>query len=267
MLVLIGFMSRDWTCGSRLVSFPFTMMASESKGSVGNGGIPPLPLTVKPLTFPVRRSILQAWATVCSDSTRFLGKSRSVWRVLTSGVLIEILPSKPKSELASISLVKGFCALSSILKSAWAFILIFPPRPSLALAMISLPPFWLGKAIINSASILILPPLAASKAWAEMRLLLRRVKLSSICNWILPPWPNTVSASIVPRFSSMDLASTSILPPLPLALLLTFTSAWLVTERESVLMIILPPLPSASPRLLVKIALPSPSLPIPPRYN
>ena len=81
-----------------------------------------------------------------------------------------MLPSNPNSEVTSRSLVAfpGSAAPSCKPKTSWAMMLILPPEPSLALAIISLPSTRAGKAITNSASILTLPPLALLKALAEI---------------------------------------------------------------------------------------------------
>ena len=100
--------------------------------------------------------------------------------MLVSGTLKVTLPSRPNSELASISLVPfpGVAGRSSMPKRASAVMLILPPSPCSALATISLPSPLLGKPIINSALISILPPIAFPLASAEIKLSCSKVRNS-----------------------------------------------------------------------------------------
>jgi hypothetical protein len=58
-----------------VTSCPLTIIVCEFKGKSGAGGMPPLPLRVKPFVAPDSRSLRQAWAVVFSGSTGVFGNS------------------------------------------------------------------------------------------------------------------------------------------------------------------------------------------------
>ena len=130
-------------------------------------------------------------------------------------------PAAPYSELASISLVlfPGMEERCSMPKMPAAWIWMLPPLPWKALAIMSLPlgPTG-GSAMTNLVSMLMLPPLAALKALAEIRLSFSSRRRSKPIRVIFaPPWGLLfpVSASSVPRLRNRELAVMFRLPACP----------------------------------------------------
>ena len=104
-----------------------------------------------------------------------------------SGVEILTVPSKLNWELALISLVELLRGRSSIPNSDSTLMLMLPPFPCWASAIISLLPS--TKATINLESIFTLPPLPRSKALAETKLLSCMIISSATCKFIFAPSP------------------------------------------------------------------------------
>ena len=236
------------------ISSPLAVIELELKGAIGAAGTPPLPLTIKLLAIGELRSLLQACTMVRSAFTGLAGNSVVPRMGLMSEVLMTTSPSKLlSSELALISLVRSLKGRSVIPKIDSALILILPPSPRWALAIISLLPS--GKAMIKSVSIVKLPPLASLKALAEIELPPLKVKLRSRLRKMLPPSPEKVSAVILTPSSKLILdAAISIMPALPCpklvvlingAAFVRLSTEFFLTRIDAAEILILPALPTA----------------------
>ena len=109
---------------------------------------------------------------------------------LLSGTFRLTVPLKPKSELAVISLRLVNCERNWSPKIPEDVMLIVPPRPRVALAVMSL--FSLGIAMMNPPLKVIVPPVPVAwlpwvPAVAVIWLLFRRSKSLGIVRMILPP--------------------------------------------------------------------------------
>ena len=139
-------------------------IASARSGSLGWGGKPPRPVMINSLFSRAKLSSLaeQSCAISLELSTTVGGKLTNPLVGLVSSVLICTVPLIPNSELAVISLSGVNLVRDSIPKMPCAAISILPPRPSKALAVISL----FSKATRVLVSIVMLPPVLLPPAVA-----------------------------------------------------------------------------------------------------
>ena len=184
--------------------------------SLGLSGNPPFPVTVKEL-FALLPPAGQVCATNPEASTNSAGKVVNPRLGSTSRVLICTVPFTPKSELAVMSLFEVGRDRNWVPKIPEVMMLIFPPRPLKALAVISL--FSAGTPTMNLALMSIFPPSPPACAVpdvVEMLLLRRSNNKSCTRNLIFPPSPDAVWALRVASLSSrIERESISSSPAFP----------------------------------------------------